>query len=156
MESLKRHLDGGFLDGQGPNTARMAYSVSCSSGRIGEAAWFCARRSAEPLFGLQLFALARRFGQRRPQHGLASCPRHGVVRSGAIGSYTDLYQNRQLWGISIFDWEWANIAQRVGVDYYPKLVVGVPFTPATGPRLLVHPNEDREPIAAGWLKGCGS
>lgn len=42
-------------------------------------------------------------------------------------------------GEFVFDWEWASLAQRLGVRYYPKLVVGVPFTPAGGARLLVHP-----------------
>ena len=45
------------------------------------------------------------------------------------------------------DWHWAEAAARAGIDYYPKLVVGVPFTPATGRRLLVAPGEDRAEVA---------
>ncbi|HET8725318.1 MAG TPA: GNAT family N-acetyltransferase [Anaeromyxobacteraceae bacterium] len=45
------------------------------------------------------------------------------------------------------DWEWAAAAERAGIPYYPKLVVGVPFTPATGRRLLVAPGEDRAAMA---------
>jgi predicted N-acyltransferase len=45
------------------------------------------------------------------------------------------------------DWQWAAAAERAGIPYYPKLVVGVPFTPATGRRLLVAPGEDREGMA---------
>jgi predicted N-acyltransferase len=45
------------------------------------------------------------------------------------------------------DWEWAGAAERAGIPYYPKLVVGVPFTPATGRRLLVAPGEDRGEMA---------
>lgn len=40
-------------------------------------------------------------------------------------------------GEFIFDWAWASAAERAGIRYYPKLVVAVPFTPATGNRLLV-------------------
>ena len=40
-------------------------------------------------------------------------------------------------GEFIFDWNWADAAHAAGLEYYPKIVVGVPFTPATGPRLLV-------------------
>jgi predicted N-acyltransferase len=52
---------------------------------------------------------------------------------GALCSYmkTDSY------GEYIFDWEWARAYQQYGRSYYPKLVVAVPFTPATGPKLLV-------------------
>lgn len=39
-------------------------------------------------------------------------------------------------GEYIFDWSWANAAQRAGQPYYPKLVISAPLTPATGPRVL--------------------
>jgi predicted N-acyltransferase len=45
------------------------------------------------------------------------------------------------------DWQWAAAAERAGIAYYPKLVVGVPFTPATGRRLLVAAGEDRGEMA---------
>jgi predicted N-acyltransferase len=45
------------------------------------------------------------------------------------------------------DWQWAAAADRAGIPYYPKLVVGVPFTPATGRRLLVAEGEDRAEMA---------
>jgi predicted N-acyltransferase len=45
------------------------------------------------------------------------------------------------------DWGWAAAAERAGIPYYPKLVVGVPFTPATGRRLLVAAGEDRGAMA---------
>jgi uncharacterized protein len=57
---------------------------------------------------------------------------------GALCSYvkTDSY------GEYIFDWEWARAYQQYGRAYYPKLVAAVPFTPATGPKLLVRPDMD--------------
>jgi predicted N-acyltransferase len=36
----------------------------------------------------------------------------------------------------VFDWAWADAYERHGLAYYPKLLAAVPFTPATGPRLL--------------------
>ncbi len=45
-------------------------------------------------------------------------------------------------GEFVFDWSWAEFADKLGVPYYPKLVVAVPFTPATGARVLVAPGED--------------
>ncbi len=48
-------------------------------------------------------------------------------------------------GEFVFDHTWARFAEtRLGIDYYPKLIVAVPFTPATGPKLLVRPGEDEE------------
>jgi predicted N-acyltransferase len=46
-------------------------------------------------------------------------------------------------GEFVFDWSWADVAHRMGVAYYPKVVVAVPFTPATGDRVLVAPGHDR-------------
>ena len=45
-------------------------------------------------------------------------------------------------GEFVFDWSWADAYERAGLDYYPKLVSAVPFTPATGARLLVRPGID--------------
>jgi predicted N-acyltransferase len=46
-------------------------------------------------------------------------------------------------GEFVFDWSWAELAERLGIRYYPKIVVGVPFTPATGDRVLVAAGVDR-------------
>jgi predicted N-acyltransferase len=46
-------------------------------------------------------------------------------------------------GEFVFDHSWADFAERrLGLDYYPKLILAVPFTPATGPKLLVRDGED--------------
>lgn len=47
-------------------------------------------------------------------------------------------------GEFVFDHAWAGAAKRFGVDYYPKLLVAVPFTPTTGPRLLQVRGADHE------------
>lgn len=44
------------------------------------------------------------------------------------------------YGEYVFDWAWANAYQRAGLSYYPKLVAAAPFSPVTGPRVLLHPN----------------
>jgi predicted N-acyltransferase len=44
------------------------------------------------------------------------------------------------YGEFVFDWAWADAYQRNGLDYYPKLVTSIPFTPAQGPRLLASKN----------------
>ncbi len=69
------------------------------------------------------------------------------------------------YGEFIFDHAWNQAYARAGVDYYPKLVSAVPYTPATGPKVLVAPSADREtlePLMAEELKviarrvGCSS
>ena len=46
-------------------------------------------------------------------------------------------------GEFVFDHGWADAAERAGIRYYPKLLVGVPFTPHTGRRFLIAPGVDR-------------
>ena len=52
------------------------------------------------------------------------------------------------YGEFVFDFSWAQAYARFGLSYYPKLVVGAPFTPATGPRLLVRQGLDYKTTAA--------
>jgi hypothetical protein len=47
-----------------------------------------------------------------------------------------LYLKTHSWGEFVFDWAWAEAYQRAGLEYYPKLLCAVPFTPVTGLRLL--------------------
>ena len=47
-----------------------------------------------------------------------------------------LFAKSNSYGEYIFDWGWANAAERAGLQYYPKLVAAIPFTPATGAKFL--------------------
>jgi predicted N-acyltransferase len=58
-----------------------------------------------------------------------------------------LYLKTNSYGEFIFDWAWADAAHRSGIRYYPKLVAAIPFTPATGQRLLVAPGADAALVA---------
>jgi uncharacterized protein len=61
---------------------------------------------------------------------------------GSVLGALCLYLKTDSYGEYIFDWEWARAYQQYGLSYYPKLVAAVPFTPATGPKLLVRPDID--------------
>jgi predicted N-acyltransferase len=64
---------------------------------------------------------------------------------GVLGALP-LYLKTHSYGEYIFDWEWAHAYRQHGLPYYPKLVAAVPFTPATGPKLLVRPDADRAAV----------
>ncbi len=63
----------------------------------------------------------------------------GLYDGDALIAAVPLYVRTDSYGEFIFDWAWADFYHRNGKPYYPKLTVAPPFTPATGPRLLVHP-----------------
>ena len=50
--------------------------------------------------------------------------------------FSYLYEKWDSYGEYIFDWDWARGAHQAGIRYFPKLVSAVPFTPATGHKLL--------------------
>jgi predicted N-acyltransferase len=56
-------------------------------------------------------------------------------------------------GEYVFDHSWADAYERAGGRYYPKIQVAAPFTPATGPRLLVAPGPRAEEARAGLIAG---
>ena len=56
-------------------------------------------------------------------------------------------------GEFVFDWGWADFAQKLRVRYYPKLLLAIPFTPATGPRILVADEAERERMVFAMVEG---
>ena len=69
-----------------------------------------------------------------------------------IAGAVPLYMKGHSYGEYVFDWAWADAYQRAGLDYYPKLLCAIPFTPCTGSRLLATNNEDREILLAAVLQ----
>lgn len=71
---------------------------------------------------------------------------------GQIIGAMPLYLKSNSYGEFVFDFSWANAYQQAGLRYYPKLVSAIPFTPATGPRLLMGPgNSFRDTVVEALL-----
>ena len=70
---------------------------------------------------------------------------------GRILGAMPLYVKTDSYGEYVFDWAWANAYHEHGLSYYPKLVSAVPFTPATGPKLLVRHDADRAAVTHALL-----
>lgn len=66
-------------------------------------------------------------------------PYHLVIEDddGQLRGTAPMYLKGHSYGEFVFDHAWAHAFEQAGGDYYPKLLIGVPFTPVTGPRLLV-------------------
>jgi hypothetical protein len=80
-----------------------------------------------------------------PQHLVLPNPEGGIL------GCAPLYLKSHSYGEYVFDWNWADAYERAGGRYYPKLQCSVPFTPATGPRLLVNPAAERGEVEAGLI-----
>ena len=73
-------------------------------------------------------------------------------RDGMLAGAMPLFVKSHSYGEYVFDWAWAAAYQRHGLEYYPKLLGAVPFTPVGGPRLLAAEDSDRRVLIAGALE----
>ena len=82
-------------------------------------------------------------------------PRHVLARTadGTLVAAAPCYLKSHSRGEYVFDHGWAEAYARAGGSYYPKLQVAVPFTPATGRRLLVRDTANSESIARALASG---
>jgi predicted N-acyltransferase len=83
-------------------------------------------------------------------------PQHCLLYDGdtLIGA-CPAYIKDNSYGEFVFDWAWAEAYQKNGLDYYPKLVSAIPFTPAQGPRLLAsqnHKDSNGVTVSAATIK----
>ena len=75
-------------------------------------------------------------------------PRHVLAWEGdTLVGAVPMYLKYNSYGEFVFDWSWADAYRRAGLSYYPKLVVGVPYTPASGARLLLDAGREAGPLA---------
>ncbi|MCG8366350.1 MAG: GNAT family N-acetyltransferase [Pseudanabaenales cyanobacterium] len=76
-------------------------------------------------------------------------PNHLTIwREGTLVAAAPLYLKGHSYGEFVFDHQWADLAQRLGIEYYPKLLGMSPFTPAEGYRFLIALGEDEEELTA--------
>ena len=74
-----------------------------------------------------------------------------LEEGGTLAGAMPLFLKSHSYGEYVFDWAWADAYQRHGLEYYPKLLCAVPFTPVTGPRLLARNDADRSKLIAAAL-----
>ena len=109
-------------------------------GRVAEVAaadWDALDRSAHPFLRHAFLDALEATGCVGPDSGWI--PAHLVVHESASGrliAAVPQYLKTHSWGEFVFDWSWAQSYQRSGLEYYPKQLAAIPFTPVTGPRLL--------------------
>jgi predicted N-acyltransferase len=69
-----------------------------------------------------------------------------VYRAQTLVAVMPSYLKRNSYGEYVFDFEWAKAYQSNGLEYYPRLVSAIPYTPATGPRICIREGEDTETL----------
>ena len=105
-------------------------------GSLDAGQWNSLVDSSNPFLRYEFLSALERHGCVGRQHGWL--PRHITAfdDAGTLVGAVPLYIKDNSYGEFVFDWAWADAYQRAGLEYYPKAVVAVPYTPATGPRIL--------------------
>ncbi|MEM5423124.1 GNAT family N-acetyltransferase [Paraburkholderia ferrariae] len=73
------------------------------------------------------------------------------ARTGRLAAAAPVYLKGHSYGEYVFDWAWADAYKRNGLEYYPKLLCAVPFTPVQGTRLIAADTTARRHLAATLL-----
>jgi uncharacterized protein len=125
-----------------------------SIGAVSASEWNSLDGAGQPFLRHEFLAALEDSGCVGPGSGWIG--QHLVARdaAGRLVGAMPLYRKSDSWGEFVFDFAWADAYRRAGLRYFPKLVSGVPFTPATGPRLLTAPGAGREAVAAALLDGA--
>ncbi len=107
-------------------------------------AWNRLAGGTYPFLQHEFFAAAEKSGCVSPDTGWT--PRHlGLYGpDGKLRAAMPLYEKSHSWGEFVFDWGWAQAYQRAGIDYYPKLISAVPFTPAPSTRIIIADPDDQD------------
>ncbi len=127
---------------------RPRYSVSWVNAiaEIPQAAWDAlAMPLHTPFLEWEWLHNMERSGSVAPKTGWM--PNHlAVWRDRSLIAAAPLYLKGHSYGEFVFDQQWAELAERLGIQYYPKMLGMSPFTPAEGYRFLIAPGEDEDEL----------
>lgn len=119
---------------------------------IDEHEWNALDCGDDPFLRHAFLAAAERHGAVAPELGWQ--PQHVALRdrSGVLLGAQPLYLRTHSFGDFSRDWSWSEAFAQAGIRYYPKLVSGIPYTPAQGRRLLVRRDVERGPVLRALLE----
>lgn len=133
-----------------PLTARLFPSV----GAIDRAAWDALAGADNPFVSYDFLTTMEDSGSVGPGTGWSSAPLVIEDGAGRLRAALPAYLKSHSQGEYVFDHAWADAWQRAGGRYYPKLQIAAPFTPATGPRLLLSDPAFAQPLLAAAESLC--
>ena len=136
-------------DGSEPVTIKVVQSI----GEIAAAEWDACAGGDNPFVSHAFLSALEESGSACDATGWL--PRHLSLedKAGRLIGAVPMYLKSHSFGEYVFDWGWAEAFERAGGRYYPKLQAAVPFTPITGPRLLVRAQDAKGAVAKTLIAG---
>lgn len=119
--------------------------IVSSLSEIGQSSWdglLALQEEPNPFLSYAFLHALHESGSACPETGWQ--PQYIALYDGdALAAALPLYVKGHSYGEYVFDWAWADAYRRHGLEYYPKLLAAVPFTPVAGPRLLARDDAAR-------------
>ena len=130
--------------------ARILESIA----QIDARSWNALAGSAQPFLRHEFFLALEQSGCAAARTGWT--PRHLIIEDakGAPAAAMPLFRKAHSRGEFVFDFSWAGAYAQHGLNYYPKLLTAVPFTPVSGPRILVAPNVDGRAVTKSAVRAA--
>lgn len=134
------------------HTTTMNYrtGIVSSLAEIGEAAWsdlLAGQADSNPFLSYAFLHALHESGCASVETGWQ--PNFLVLWQGdTLAAALPLYLKTHSYGEYVFDWAWADAYQQHGLEYYPKLLSAIPFTPVSGARLLARDGQARAALVA--------
>tara|TARA_R110001592_G_scaffold140906_2_gene362045 strand:+ start:21236 stop:22375 length:1140 start_codon:yes stop_codon:yes gene_type:complete len=123
----------------------MQFEINSSINSIPEADWDALNTSNFPFIRYAFLSALESSGAVSERSGWQA--HHLVIKDkNKIIAVMPSYLKHHSYGEYVFDFQWAEAYQRTGIEYYPKLVSAIPFSPVTGPRLLINPDYNESDI----------
>ena len=128
--------------------------VAGSVGALDRDAWNALAGGDNPFLSHEFLTLLEDSGSVGADTGWQSAPVIVEGDAGEMAAAMPAYLKAHSQGEYVFDHAWADAYERAGGRYYPKLQIAVPFTPATGPRLLLSDPAYASPLLAAAERLC--
>ena len=130
--------------------ARILESIA----QIDARSWNALAGSAQPFLRHEFFLALEQSGCAAARTGWT--PRHLIIEDakGVPAAAMPLFRKAHSRGEFVFDFSWAGAYAQHGLNYYPKLLTAVPFTPVSGPRILVAPNVDGRAVTKSAVRAA--
>jgi predicted N-acyltransferase len=134
----------------------LGLSLHGSIHEIDSADWDSCAGPDNPFVSHAFLSTVEDSGSATPRTGWL--PRHAALRDPAerLLACAPMYAKGHSYGEYVFDHGWARAFEQAGGDYYPKLQIASPFSPVTGPRLLIRPDApmDTVTLAGALAQAC--
>ena len=129
----------------------MRTAVRSSISAIGSEAWSNLQTHGNPFVQFEFLDALERTDCVSTATGWYPCHVICEANDGTLLGVMPIYLKTNSYGEFVFDFAWAGAYQQAGLPYYPKLVSAVPFTPATGPRMLLSAEASTGEVSAALL-----